>query len=104
MATQETRPFYNSRAWKIVRDRVKQRDGGLCVICRDHGLVVPGSDVDHIRPLAERPDLGLVEDNLRLLCKSCHSVITQAAAKPTPAICSHGYPMGVCCEPQGEAP
>ena len=90
------RRLYSTSAWRKVRRIVIDRDGGLCVICRSHGVVVPGSDVDHIKPLRTHPDLALVVDNLRLLCKSCHSLVTRAADNPTPEICDCGYPMHAC--------
>ena len=46
----------------------------LCSWCRDAGLLVTATDVDHIVPLAEG---GTNDDtNLRSLCKSCHSART----------------------------
>lgn len=44
-----------------------------CVHCRNQA-----TEVDHIHPIAERPDLRLVWANLRALCKSCHSRRTAA--------------------------
>jgi 5-methylcytosine-specific restriction protein A len=33
---------------------------------------MPASDVDHIKPITERPDLRLDPSNFRSLCGPCH--------------------------------
>jgi hypothetical protein len=49
-----------------VRRAVIERDQGRCVLCGG-----PGEEVDHIA--GPSPEL----TNLRLLCKSCHRVVTE---------------------------
>ncbi len=75
---------YKSARWLKVRRMVLRRQP----ICADpHGVhratgeVVPALDVDHIRPLAERPDLAFTLTNLRGLCRSCHSRITRGGGR-----------------------
>lgn len=48
----------------------------LCLFCLDDGLVNDATEVDHIKPLAEFPELKYHADNCRALCKRCHSVRT----------------------------
>lgn len=65
-------------AWRRLR-LVKLAMNPLCEECQVHDRVVAASEVDHIRPLA---DGGLDElDNLRSLCKSCHSRKTAAHSR-----------------------
>ena len=94
VAVAAERKFYNSKAWRKTRQAVIARDDGLCVICRSHGVVTVGKEVDHIKPLKARPDLGLALDNLRLLCHDCHSRVTARARRPS--LCNHGYIEGTC--------
>ena len=37
------------------------------------GQVVIATQMDHIKPVEEYPELQFVEDNCRSLCASCHS-------------------------------
>lgn len=67
------------RPWRRLRDRVMQRDGGLCQECRRAGLVTAATDVDHIQSLSA----GGADDesNLQALCSACHQAKTQAEAR-----------------------
>lgn len=47
----------------------------LCVECERNGRAAPAVILDHIVPLKERPDLALVWDNVRPLCRTCHNRI-----------------------------
>lgn len=54
-------------AWKIKRERIKERSLGLCAICKDQGdYSSKALEVHHIRKLRDYPD-GLLEDN-NLIC------------------------------------
>ncbi|WP_131669528.1 HNH endonuclease [Psychrobacter pygoscelis] len=74
--TKRQRRFGNSgqrgygHEWRKLRKTVLERDDYLCVICRDTGVLIPATDVDHIVPKAQ----GGTDDsnNLQSLCKSCH--------------------------------
>ena len=64
-------PFYTSKEWRKLRQRVLHRDGHKCVGC---GVSVQGkgmSRVDHILTRRERPDLAMEINNLRSLCPGC---------------------------------
>ncbi len=55
------------RAWSKVRARFLAKHRA-CVMCG-----AAASQVDHIVPVRQRPDLRLAETNLRALCGPCHS-------------------------------
>lgn len=61
---------YDAR-WQRARDE-KRRNEPRCEMCLERGLIVPATVVDHIVSIRERPDLRLVQSNLRSLCKRCH--------------------------------
>ncbi len=66
--------FYWTNRWK--RKSAEYREAHpLCEECDRIGLTVPSTMVDHIIPYRERPDLGLVDSNLRALCWQCHNRI-----------------------------
>jgi 5-methylcytosine-specific restriction protein A len=62
---------YNTQRWRRVRAKVLNT-GPLCVDCRAAGRVTPATEVDHIVPIADGGAPYALE-NLRPLCKSCHS-------------------------------
>jgi 5-methylcytosine-specific restriction enzyme A len=57
--------------WRRLRALYLQRNP-LCVVCESDGRCTPATVVDHIKPIAEEPELRLVESNLRSLCKHHH--------------------------------
>lgn len=73
--------FYSSTAWKRLRETVKIRANGLCSMCLDDKRIVVGVIVDHIIPVKVNWRLRLVEDNLQLLCRSCHNKKTAEESK-----------------------
>ena len=48
----------------------------LCYDCLKIGLYIPGTEVHHIKKLADYPHLRDDSSNLMSLCKSCHSIRT----------------------------
>lgn len=48
----------------------------LCVECLKLYLFIPATDVDHIKPLRDRPDLKYELSNLQPLCHKHHSAKT----------------------------
>lgn len=60
--------------WRVLRDQVMQRDGGLCQPCRQLGRVSVAKQVDHVVPKAE----GGTDDlaNLQAICPACHAAKT----------------------------
>jgi 5-methylcytosine-specific restriction protein A len=59
-------------AWSKFRKSYLERNP-LCLHCRQKGFLVSASEVDHIKPLADNPQLKYDNTNLRPLCKRCHS-------------------------------
>jgi 5-methylcytosine-specific restriction enzyme A len=66
--------FYRSDAWKAMRAYVYERERGCCQSC---GVFVFGrkAHVHHIVPIAKNETLKLEENNLMLLCPTCHVAI-----------------------------
>lgn len=63
-------------AWDKIRERILQRDGGVCQPCLRHGLVHVGHAVDHIVP---REQGGSDDDsNLQVICRPVHQAKTDA--------------------------
>ena len=64
--------FYNSTAWRQARNLCVVRCRGRCQQCGK-----PGKEVHHIIPLDEKnvddPNISLNQNNLTLLCTSCHN-------------------------------
>tara|TARA_Y100000310_G_C20079529_1_gene533158 strand:+ start:176 stop:523 length:348 start_codon:yes stop_codon:yes gene_type:complete len=62
--------FYGTAKWKKFIAGVKARREKVCVDCRRYSSQLQG---DHIISVEARPDLALVEENIALRCRSCHS-------------------------------
>lgn len=60
-------------AWKVKRERIKERSLNLCAICKQRGDFSPKAlEVHHITKLREYPDGLLEDDNLICLCVAHH--------------------------------
>jgi 5-methylcytosine-specific restriction endonuclease McrA len=66
--------IYESSRWRKLR-RLKLKESPLCALCPPD-FKKPATDVDHILPVKERPDLAWEWDNLQSLCHECHSMKT----------------------------
>ena len=64
--------FYNTTKWKELR-LLKLQMNPLCEHCLRENKITPATEVDHIIPIQQRPDLALDINNLQSLCKPCHS-------------------------------
>ena len=64
--------FYQSRAWRRVRRRALIRDKWLCQDCLEKKRIIAATEVHHVVPLEDAPELGLELSNLRSLCWWCH--------------------------------
>ena len=73
--------FYHSKDWKRISDLVKARANGLDEYEFTQGHIVKGTNVHHIEPLSERPDLGLDVHNLILLSDLSHQIVHAEYAK-----------------------
>ena len=78
--------FYNSTAWKHMRNFIKERDNGECQECKRNGYVFIDDGeikdngrkkikliVHHIKELEFYPELALEVSNLELICVNCHN-------------------------------
>lgn len=79
---QVLKKFYNSRQWQRARLLKIQTAYGICERCGKAGW-----EVHHIEPLTlinmHDPNISINQDNLELLCTSCHSAINEWGHKPT---------------------
>ncbi|CEP50284.1 HNH endonuclease domain protein [[Clostridium] sordellii] len=64
--------FYGSKEWKLVKDSVKLRDKGLCMLCDSKGDDMYVDEVHHIVELKEDWSRRFDMNNLICLCKRCH--------------------------------
>ena len=71
--------FYHSPEWRKLRAEALEVLGDSCVMCGSKEHV----QFDHIIPILERPDLKLVLENLRPLCRTHHSRTTARQRKPS---------------------
>ncbi len=73
----ETQEFYWKRKWKLTREEVYKRAGGLCENCMKQGIVRAGEIVHHIKHITPTTmndsSIAYNPDNLILLCRECHS-------------------------------
>lgn len=69
-------PYCTAR-WRRLRIYVIASEP-LCRYCKEQGRVTVAVDIDHIIPLAKRPDLAFDQNNLQPLCRPCHSGAKQA--------------------------
>lgn len=94
--------FYDTKRWKDLRLNALQTRGGLCEHCLLFNIITPATDVDHVTPHRNNPDLFFNKDNLQLLCAECHSKKTasETRAQTTQiAKCLVKDLEVVCCPP-----
>ena len=82
----------NDKQWKLLRAAVFRRTNGLCEMCLKDGIITPGVDVHHIRPVeqaksVEGPDGMRARcydpHNVMLLCVPCHIKVHQEIGSHT---------------------
>jgi len=76
-----SKQFYHSASWKRARDLIRIRDNGLCIECLNQKRITVGTIVDHIIPIKQNWNKRLDENNLQLLCQSCHNKKTGSERK-----------------------
>lgn len=67
--------FYNTKAWKRLREKKYCDADGLCERCRERGIIREGREVHHIVPLDKDWSRRLDYSNLILLCSDCHAEV-----------------------------
>lgn len=58
-------------SWYDLVKKVNMLHNGMCVVCRNKGILTKGSEVHHIVPLSKGGSNTM--SNLLLLCGSCHN-------------------------------
>lgn len=64
--------FYNSVAWKALRNYKFGMADGLCENCKKKGIVRAAREIHHIVPIEIDYSKRLEYENLIALCKDCH--------------------------------
>lgn len=77
--------FYHKPAWRRIRQQALQRDHFLCQECLRKKKIVPATEVHHILPLEDFPELGLELSNLTSLCWYCHEATKHKKQEQTTA-------------------
>lgn len=67
--------FYHSKEWNVVRERVRQRDNGLCLLCLANKNIRSMNVVHHIEELRTNYSKRVDVNNLICLCSKCHNVV-----------------------------
>lgn len=67
--------FYNSKAWRKLRDLMRSKYLGMCIVCWAKGKVRELYTIHHIEELKDNFGRALAEDNLIGVCSSCHKRI-----------------------------
>ncbi len=67
--TSENEKIRKSSDYSNWRRKVFERDYFSCVLCKKKGGLL---NADHIKPFSTHPELRLVLDNGRTLCRECH--------------------------------
>lgn len=71
-STLKARGFYQSRAWRRIRQMALARDHYLCQECLKRKRIKTATEVHHMQPLEDFPELALELSNLQSLCWDCH--------------------------------
>lgn len=90
-------------AWQRLRLR-KLKTDPLCAFHLERRETVLAQVVDHIKTIAEAPELRLVWGNLRSLCKPCHDKRTLSESSPAPrprGLKPSRIPLTILCGPAG---
>jgi 5-methylcytosine-specific restriction protein A len=66
---------YNRTQWRTAR-QMFLREHPTCTECAKHGRLTPATEVHHVTPIREAPELTFDPENLMALCMRCHSSIT----------------------------
>lgn len=66
--------FYHGMAWRRLRVKALERDHYLCQACLRQHILCPATEVHHLRPVEQYPELSLVLSNLESLCWPCHEL------------------------------
>lgn len=74
--------FYKTSAWRRVRLLVLQRDNYLCQLRLSKKCTHIATEVHHVKPLADYPELALELSNLTSCCWECHELTKPRGSQP----------------------
>lgn len=83
--------FYQKAAWRRLRRQALERDHYLCQECLRQKRFTKATEVHHIKPAEDYPELALTLSNLESLCWPCHE-LTKHRTNNT---AEHETPRGV---------
>lgn len=73
--------FYGTVRWAKKRISILQRDKYQCQDCKRYGRLTEATEVHHIKPFDEYPELAFDSSNLVSLCHACHNTRHPEKAK-----------------------
>lgn len=73
--------FYGTVRWSKKRRSILQRDKYQCQDCKRYGRLTEATEVHHIKPFDEYPELAFDNSNLVSLCHACHNARHPEKAK-----------------------
>lgn len=73
--------IYLTSRWQKKRLSILRRDKYQCQDCRRYGRLKEATEVHHIKPVDEYPELAYVSENLVSLCHACHNARHPEKAK-----------------------
>lgn len=76
--------FYQTNSWRILSNRVRVRDLYVCQSCGRVQQPDESYVVDHITPRITAPEIAMTENNLWLLCRTCHNKKTALEKRMPP--------------------
>lgn len=71
-AQMEAKRIRSTKRWQDLRE-LKLKADPLCQLCERRGRLVPATEVDHVVPLVDRPDLAYEWANLMSICRPHHN-------------------------------
>ena len=74
-------PFYKSKRWLALRQKVLKRDKYLCQISKRYGKRIDADTVHHIYPRDEYPEHQYCEWNLISLSNAMHNTLHDRTTK-----------------------
>lgn len=80
-STLKEQGFYHTPAWRKVRKLALQRDHRLCQLRLSKDCTRIATEVHHIKPLEEFPELALDLSNLTCACWNCHELTKSRKSK-----------------------
>lgn len=75
----ERKTIYNTTRWRKLREKILEKNDGLCANCKRRGYTNDAHIIHHIKPWKDGKDkterylLIWDEDNLEPVCNSCHN-------------------------------